>query len=183
VGNEDKVRYLMDNHNIPRHRIFNSRDTSFLRDVMAVTDNRGVDVVLNSLSGELLHASWRSVAEFGTMIEIGKRDFRRRAKLSMEAFEANRTFVGLDLWQVSQVRPEQVARYVQVYSYFRFDTVSHVADLAQAPGALHQVDAGGIDQARCHCKGVGRRTGPGRVPIHAGWASHREDHREDAAGL
>ncbi|GJN68105.1 type I Iterative Polyketide synthase (PKS) [Purpureocillium lilacinum] len=113
VGNEDKVRYLMDNHNIPRHRIFNSRDTSFLRDVMAVTDNRGVDVVLNSLSGELLHASWRCVAEFGTMIEIGKRDFRRRAKLSMEAFEANRTFVGLDLWQVSQVRPEQVARLLE----------------------------------------------------------------------
>ncbi|UNI16448.1 Type I Iterative PKS [Purpureocillium takamizusanense] len=113
VGNEDKVRYLMDNHHIRRNRIFNSRDTSFLRDVMAVTSNKGVDVVLNSLSGELLHASWRCVAEFGTMIEIGKRDFRRRAKLSMEAFEANRTFVGLDLWQVSQVRPEQVARLLE----------------------------------------------------------------------
>ncbi|KAJ6441494.1 cytochrome p450 monooxygenase [Purpureocillium lavendulum] len=113
VGNEDKVRYLMDNHNIPRHCIFNSRDTSFLRDVMAVTDNRGVDVVLNSLSGELLHASWKCVAEFGTMIEIGKRDFRRRAKLSMEAFEANRTFVGLDLWQVSQVRPAKVAELLK----------------------------------------------------------------------
>lgn len=79
---------------------------------MAATDNKGVDVVLNSLSGGLLHASWDCVAEFGVMIEIGKRDFRRRAKLSMEAFEANRTFVGLDLWQVSQVRPKQAAAYV-----------------------------------------------------------------------
>lgn len=76
---------------------------------MRATGNKGVDVVLNSLSGELLQASWKCVAEFGTMIEIGKRDFRRRAKLSMEAFEQNRTFVGLDLWQVSQVRPEKAA--------------------------------------------------------------------------
>lgn len=76
---------------------------------MAATDNKGVDVVLNSLSGDLLHASWECVAEFGVMVEIGKRDFRRRAKLSMEAFEANRTFVGLDLGQISQVRPKEGA--------------------------------------------------------------------------
>ena len=74
---------------------------------MRATDNRGVDVVLNSLSGDLLHASWKCVAEFGTMIEIGKRDFQRRSKLAMEAFEANRTFVGLDMAQVVLTRPEQ----------------------------------------------------------------------------
>jgi NADPH:quinone reductase-like Zn-dependent oxidoreductase len=76
---------------------------------MRTTEGRGVDVVLNSLSGDLLHASWKCVAEFGTMVEIGKRDFRRRAKLSMELFEANRTFIGFDLWQISQTRPDQAA--------------------------------------------------------------------------
>lgn len=110
VSNEEKRNYLVETHNIPRTNIFNSRDSSFVRDIMLATNNRGVDVVLNSLSGDLLHASWKCVAEFGTMIEIGKRDFRRRAKLSMEAFEQNRTFIGLDLWQVSQVRPEQASK-------------------------------------------------------------------------
>jgi NADPH:quinone reductase-like Zn-dependent oxidoreductase len=109
VSSEEKIRYLVDNHKIPRANIFNSRDSSFVRDIMRVTDGRGVDVVLNSLSGDLLQASWKCVAEFGTMIEIGKRDFRRRAKLPMEAFEQNRTFVGLDLWQISQVRPDQAS--------------------------------------------------------------------------
>jgi NADPH:quinone reductase-like Zn-dependent oxidoreductase len=74
---------------------------------MEATNNHGVDVVLNSLSGDLLHASWKCVAEFGVMVEIGKRDFRRRAKLAMEDFEQNRTFIGLDLWQIVQVRPNQ----------------------------------------------------------------------------
>ncbi|KAL4998919.1 hypothetical protein BDV10DRAFT_200929 [Aspergillus recurvatus] len=109
VGSEKKMQYLVDNYQIDRSHIFNSRDSSFLPDVMAATQGRGVDVVLNSLSGELLEASWKCVAEFGTMIEIGKRDFRRRAKLAMEAFEANRTFVGLDLYQVAMKQPKNAA--------------------------------------------------------------------------
>ncbi len=31
-----------------------------------------MDLALNSLSGELLHATWRCVAVFGKMIEIGR---------------------------------------------------------------------------------------------------------------
>lgn len=76
---------------------------------MTATADRGVDVVLNSLSGDLLHASWRCVAEFGTMIELGKRDFRAGGKLAMDVFEANRSFVGLDLWQVYKDRPQKLA--------------------------------------------------------------------------
>lgn len=33
-----------------------------------------MDVELNPLSGELLHASWNCVAEFVKLIELGKRD-------------------------------------------------------------------------------------------------------------
>ena len=99
----------MDEYGIAPSRIFNSRNPTFLPDVMRATNKRGVDVVLNSLSGDLLHASWKCVAEFGMMIEIGKRDFQRRAKLAMEMFEANRTFVGLDLRGLSISRPEKAA--------------------------------------------------------------------------
>ncbi|KAJ5106839.1 hypothetical protein N7456_003514 [Penicillium angulare] len=108
VGSEAKIQYLVENHNLERSQIFNSRDSSFLRDIMQATDNQGVDVALNSLSGDLLHATWKCVAKFGTMVEIGKRDFQRRAKLSMEFFEANRTFVGLDLRDLNKERPERV---------------------------------------------------------------------------
>ena len=57
VGSAEKVKYLMDTFGLPRSHIFSSRDTSFLAGVMRETQNRGVDVVLNSLSGELLHTS------------------------------------------------------------------------------------------------------------------------------
>jgi NADPH:quinone reductase-like Zn-dependent oxidoreductase len=105
VGNEEKVQYLMSTFGIPRNRIFNSRDSSFLPDVMRETDGCGVDLVLNSLSGELLHASWECVAEFGTMLEIGKRDLIGKGKLAMDIFEANRNYCGIDLGHLIEVKP------------------------------------------------------------------------------
>lgn len=63
-------------------------------------------MVLNSLSGELLHASWKCVAEYGKMLEIGKRDFIGRGMLSMDLFMANRAFFGIDLARLCAERPE-----------------------------------------------------------------------------
>ncbi|KAL8914311.1 MAG: hypothetical protein Q9171_001031 [Xanthocarpia ochracea] len=65
VGSEEKVQHLMTTFNIPRERIFNSRDASFVKGLMQATHKKGVDLVLNSLSGELLHATWQYVASFG----------------------------------------------------------------------------------------------------------------------
>lgn len=97
VGNEEKVKYLMDNYNIPRNRIFNSRDKSFVDGVMRETGGRGMDFILNSLSGELLHATWSCVAEFGTLLEIGKRDLIGSSKLDMKPFLANRNYCCVDI--------------------------------------------------------------------------------------
>ena len=52
------------------------------------TANKGIDLVLNSLSGDLLHPSWHCVAEFGKFIEVGKRDLLGRGQLDMEVFLA-----------------------------------------------------------------------------------------------
>lgn len=66
TGTDKKVEFLVSELGVPRERIFNSRDDSFASDIMRATNNAGVDVVLNSLSGDLLHASWKCVAEYGT---------------------------------------------------------------------------------------------------------------------
>lgn len=57
VGNQEKVDFLKRMFGIPRNRIFNSRNTSFLPDVLRETGGKGVNVILNSISGELIHAS------------------------------------------------------------------------------------------------------------------------------
>lgn len=97
VGSEEKVQYLMQNCGLPRERIFNSRNASFYDDVMRATKGRGVDIVLNSLSGDLLHVSWRCVAKWGKMMEIGKRDMVERGHLALDPFCDNRTYFGINL--------------------------------------------------------------------------------------
>ncbi|KAI0856935.1 acyl transferase domain-containing protein [Xylaria cubensis] len=118
VGTDDKAAYLVENYDIPRNRIFDSRSSSFLEGVMRETGNKGVDVVLNSLSGELLHASWECVAEFGTLIELGRRDLLHGGKLDMRPFIANRNYccVGLDqLLTKAGIRKRLIRSIVQYY--------------------------------------------------------------------
>lgn len=110
MGNEEKVQYLIDTYGIQRNRIYDSRSTSFLGNLRRETNGRGVDIVLNSLSGELLHASWQCVAEFGTMLEIGKRDFLGNSTLAMHAFLANRSFVGVDLADLMVQKPKAIQK-------------------------------------------------------------------------
>ncbi|KAK6209489.1 KR domain-containing protein [Colletotrichum tabaci] len=74
-----------------------ARMMSFADGLRAATAGRGVDVVLNSLSGELLHTSWRCVALGGTFIELGKRDAAARCKLAMDPLDDNRAFIGIDM--------------------------------------------------------------------------------------
>ena len=104
------MKYLMDTFRIPKNRIFDSRSTSFAAGVLKETNGKGVDIVLNSLSGELLHASWQCVAKFGKMLEIGKRDFIGHATLAMDIFESNRSFHGIDLAEIGAEKPEMCKR-------------------------------------------------------------------------
>lgn len=113
VSNEEKTSYLHTNYGIPREHIFYSRDDTFVSDIMRVTQGRGVDVVFNSLSGSLLHASWKCVAEFGTFVEIGRRDMIGRGKLALEQFESNRSFVGFDLTHVVAQRTQLLQSLMQ----------------------------------------------------------------------
>lgn len=79
---------------------------------MRETGGRGVDCVINSLVGELLDASWRVVADGGTMVEIGKRDIVDRNTLSMEPFDRNCSFRAVDFSYTNDIKDSLVARLV-----------------------------------------------------------------------
>ncbi|KAK4215780.1 putative polyketide synthase [Rhypophila decipiens] len=148
VGNEEKVEFLMTHYGIPRRHIFCSRDAGFLGGVMGETGDKGVDVVLNSLSGELLHASWQCVAEFGSMIELGKRDFIDRGRLAMDHFEDNRSFFGVDLGPLRSKRPGKVKdilnRLVKLYVDGDIQPIRPIRllDAADMPNAIRTMQKG-----------------------------------------
>ncbi|KAL8863093.1 MAG: hypothetical protein Q9178_000467 [Gyalolechia marmorata] len=100
-----KADHLVDHLSVPRNHIFRSRDGTFLPRIMEATCDKSVDIVLNSLSGELLHVSWKCVAKFGIMVDMSKRDFQGKAVLAMDLFEANPSYGGVDLSQIIIERP------------------------------------------------------------------------------
>ena len=113
VGSQAKRDFLKEKFSIPDDMIFNSRDTSFVDGVLSVTNGRGCDVALNSLAGELLHATWECIAPFGRLIEIGKRDIHENSKLDMDPFRKNITYASIDIITLYLVNPPLMARIMR----------------------------------------------------------------------
>jgi len=90
--------------------MFNSRKPSFVDHLLRETDNRGVNLALNSVVGELLHSTWKCVAKWATMVEIGKRDIFGNARLDMGPFLANCNYCCLHVEQMGIKRPELSSR-------------------------------------------------------------------------
>lgn len=97
AGTEEKRRFLVDTFGIRPEHVFSSRTAEFAAAIMAATGSRGVDVILNSLAGELLNESWRIIADGGTMVELGKKDILAKNNLPMEPFGRNASFRAMDL--------------------------------------------------------------------------------------
>ncbi|KAI1873001.1 uncharacterized protein JN550_003875 [Neoarthrinium moseri] len=97
VGSLAKRDYLEREFGIPSTHIFSSRDSSFLEGIRKITEGRGVHVVVNSLVGDLMHASWECIAQFGRFVEVGKRELIDAGQLNMHAFLKNATFTAFDL--------------------------------------------------------------------------------------
>ncbi|MCJ1395075.1 hypothetical protein MMC18_007956 [Xylographa bjoerkii] len=110
VGSNEKKRLLMDLYGIAESHILYSRDLSFAQGIKRLTGGRGVDVVLNSLAGEGLIASWECIAPYGRFIEIGKKEIHSHAKLPMNPFAANVSFSAVDLAFETHNRPPIIQR-------------------------------------------------------------------------
>ncbi|KAI1348254.1 hypothetical protein F5Y01DRAFT_328626 [Xylaria sp. FL0043] len=104
VGSDEKKELIQQKFNLPDTHIFYSRDTSFAMGVKRVTGS--VDVVLNSLSGISLQASWECIAPYGRFIELGKADIVANSALSMAQFAKNVTFSAVDLHHTSVASPK-----------------------------------------------------------------------------
>jgi acyl transferase domain-containing protein/NADPH:quinone reductase-like Zn-dependent oxidoreductase len=95
---------------IKADHIFPSNDSTFATTILAKTNGRGVDVVLNTLEGFLLQETLDCVAPLGHFIELGKKDFEQNSRLDMGAFSRGVTFSAVDVAMLAQHKGRQVNR-------------------------------------------------------------------------
>lgn len=110
VSSVAKQKLIQDQYDIPGSHIFSSHTRHFKKHIINSTQGKGVDAVLNSLSGQFLMDSWDCVAQFGTFCEIGKTDIYGRSQLNMANFEKQATFAAVDSGHMYRERPEFVTR-------------------------------------------------------------------------
>ena len=76
--------------------VMDSRSLSFADEVMALTNGEGVDIILNSLSGEAIDKNLSILRSNGRFIEIGKTDIYKNRKLGMRPLGRNISIFGVD---------------------------------------------------------------------------------------
>jgi NADPH:quinone reductase-like Zn-dependent oxidoreductase len=100
VGHHHKKQLLVDSYGMPEDHIFYSRNTSFAESVCRLTNGYGVDIVLNSLVSEGMHASWECIAPYGRFVEIGKADIHADTQLPMAHVAKNVAFAAVGIRDV-----------------------------------------------------------------------------------
>ena len=155
AGSTEKRRLL---ETLGADHVFNSRTLNFVEEVLAVTDQAGVDVVLNSLFSDAMERSLSLLRPFGRFLELGKRDFYADTKIGLRPFRRNISYFGIDADQLLNTLPEQSARLLG--GAFR----------SVRPGQAHAPPLSSLPARRDRQ----------RVPPDAEFRPYRQDRREAA---
>ncbi|MER5352366.1 type I polyketide synthase [Kitasatospora sp. NPDC002551] len=144
AGTEEKRAHL---RGLGIRHVFDSRDLSWAELVREATGGRGVDVVLNSLTGAAIPLGLEVLAEGGRFVEVGKADIHGGRTLGLEAFRKGISLSSLDLAGVIARRPALFTRlFAEVWERVRAGELRPLPVLrrpfAQAAGALREMARG-----------------------------------------
>ncbi|KXL46852.1 MAG: hypothetical protein FE78DRAFT_30538 [Acidomyces sp. 'richmondensis'] len=148
VSTLEKRDLLIHNFDIPVDHIFSSRDLTFAKGIKRVTNGYGVDVVLNSLSGEALRQSWSLIAPFGRFVEIGKRDAQMNGRIELRPYLQNVTMTSVDLVTMMIHRPVLIKQLTEdtiklwEQGVFKPATPLTVIPMAQVVDGLRTLQSG-----------------------------------------
>jgi acyl transferase domain-containing protein/surfactin synthase thioesterase subunit/NADPH-dependent curcumin reductase CurA/NAD(P)-dependent dehydrogenase (short-subunit alcohol dehydrogenase family)/acyl carrier protein len=107
AGSDDKRNLL---RKLGVKHVFDSRSLRFAEDIREATNGEGVDVVLNSLSGEAITQSLGILRDYGRFVEIGKMDLDRDFPLGLRPFTRCLSFHAVDLDRLLAQRVETCGR-------------------------------------------------------------------------
>ena len=93
--------------------VLDSRSLKFAEEVLRLSQGQGVDVVLNSISGEAINRNLSILRPFGRFLELGKRDFYENSKIGLRPFRNNIAYFGIDADQLLIERPRLAGRLFQ----------------------------------------------------------------------
>ncbi|HKT04553.1 MAG TPA: beta-ketoacyl synthase N-terminal-like domain-containing protein, partial [Rugosimonospora sp.] len=137
AGTEERRQFLTHEGVIG---VSDSRSTSFADDILQWTDGTGVDVVVNSLPGEMRHRSLDLLAPFGRFVELRPADAAGDWPLRLAPFRRALSFHAFDYDQLMLREPRQVRSHMT-------DVVELYDKAAFAPLPVLEAPAGAVERA------------------------------------
>ncbi|UKZ70734.1 uncharacterized protein TrAtP1_011705 [Trichoderma atroviride] len=113
VGSPDRAEFVNKTFGIPTERIFSSRDLDVGDRLLKQTNGQGVDVVLNSLSGDAFSESCSAVASFGRIVQLCERDVANNGQLGLEALQRNASLSVVNMAFLARERPAAFEELLQ----------------------------------------------------------------------
>ena len=111
AGSESRRNILHEKFNIDLSNIIDSRSPeNFVSEINRITNNKGVDIILNSLSGASLIESVKCLAPCGRFIEIGKRDIMENSNLNLNLLKENISFMSVHLDLLANTSPDKIKK-------------------------------------------------------------------------
>ena len=90
-----------------------SRSLAFADEIRAITNGKGVDLVLNSLAGLAIAKGLTCLSPGGRFLEIGKRDIYQNTSIGLRPFRNNVSMFVIDLGQIMQGEPAYIQRLLK----------------------------------------------------------------------
>ncbi|KAJ5021191.1 hypothetical protein J3E71DRAFT_186571 [Bipolaris maydis] len=102
----DKEAFFMESAlHFPKDQIIYNNEERSVAALIANTQGHGMDVIFNSLAGEILQTCWNCIAPYGRFIELGTQDLIENSRLEMANFRKNTSFSALNLSRLQEERP------------------------------------------------------------------------------
>jgi acyl transferase domain-containing protein/NADPH:quinone reductase-like Zn-dependent oxidoreductase/acyl carrier protein len=117
-----------------------SHALGFADEIRAMTNGEGVDIVINSLSGEAIPEGVSLLRTGGRFVELSKRDIAANRPLGLGVFKQNVAYLAVDLDAMGRKHPELVGEILsdclQVFRSSRLEPLAaevfHVSNLPDA---------------------------------------------------
>ncbi|KAI1344184.1 polyketide synthase [Xylariaceae sp. FL0016] len=109
----DKLAFLERSYRIPHNHVYLNRGLSFKEGIQQMTNSRGIDIVLNTLSGDAFQASWECVAPFGRFVDFGSKNLSEKSSLSLRSVGRNVRFESFDFLYLMRHDPTYAERIFQ----------------------------------------------------------------------
>lgn len=105
AGTDEKRAFL---RTLGVELVMDSRSISFSNQIREYNNGEGVDIVLNSLTGEAMQQSIKLLNPFGRFLEIGKKDIYTNSRINLNLFKNSIAYIFIDLDELIRKRSGQV---------------------------------------------------------------------------